>query len=147
MMLSRTWQRKQGDSSAEEPPLTLLFTPTLSGSNRPWHLHVITLNSSASSTSWRSEGRAGSGSNETSPRGPRSTGCRSTTGRTLTCLHLDPCPSSCGCRARFPYLAKNGREVVDTNLRGFSCFRAGLAAYLEWCCPGRSRRNPRWTCG
>lgn len=102
-------------SSSSSSPL-LFLAPTDCDTVR-----VKTLSPSASSTSWRSGGRAGSGSNGTSPRGPRSTGCHSRTGCKLTCHHPDPCPSSCGCRARCPY--------------------------LEWCCPGRSRRNLRWTCG
>lgn len=95
---------------SSSPLLSLAPTQTL-------NLDVITLSSSASWRSWRSGGRAGNGSNGTSPRGRRSKGCRSTTGRTLSRCHPDPCPSSRGCRALCPYLTRSGVEAAEMNLR------------------------------
>lgn len=117
--LQKTFRtEKKGFSCAEKtspssPP------PLSSATMRPWNLDVITWSSSAAWRSWRSEGRAGNGSSGTSPGCRRSTGCRSTTGRTLSCRRPDPAPSSRGCHALCSYLAKDGEEAAGMNLRSF----------------------------
>lgn len=138
-------QRNHGYCCAEEPPLHLrLSLFFFLASMQPCNLDVISLSTSASWRPWRSGGRAGNGSNGTSPRGRRSMGCHSMTGRTLSCCHSDPCPSSHGCRALCPYLANNRVKAAEMNLHHFSSSRRALTISVSGL-PGMvlSRTKPK----